>query len=237
MPAVTCPWDHLAPASLRFCEAPVCGWVTEPANTWTNVGFVIVGLWVLARARRDGRGALGWIGVAAIATGVGSAFFHGTSSLAGQLVDQNVMLAETSLFVALNVMRWRRWPNPDRRLALVALGILAPSLLALVLVPDAGIALFALHVVVMLALELALALRDRGAIRYHDLAVVGLLFALAWGLWWLDKLGLACDPDQHVMTLHGVWHLLGAASFIFWYRHYRQVAARWTHHQAGRERV
>jgi len=222
---VTCPWDHLAPAGLRFCEAPLCGWISEPANTWTNLAFLVVAAWVIVRARRDARPALVWIGVVALLTGLGSALFHATSSLLGQLVDQNAMLAETSLFIALNVTRWRRWPRADGRTALVALATLVPSLALLVLLPDAGITLFAAHVAVMLALELAAWRRDPRAIGYRDLLVVGALFALAWGLWWLDKLGVACDPDNHVLNLHGVWHVLGAASFVFWYRHYRQVAA------------
>ncbi len=48
------------------------------------------------------------------------------------------------------------------------------------------------------------------------------LFALSYSLWWLDKLRIVCDPENHVFTLHSVWHFLGAASFYFWFRFYAQ---------------
>jgi hypothetical protein len=61
-----CPWSDFTAAKLRFCEAPVCGWVTEPENTWSNVGFFIVGAIVLSDARRTGRQIAGSLGLIAI---------------------------------------------------------------------------------------------------------------------------------------------------------------------------
>lgn len=224
---MSCPWASLEPANLRFCEAPLCSWITQPADTWTNVGFLVVAGWVLWRARRDGVPILRWLGWIAVATGLGSAAFHATSTLAGQLVDQNVMLLESSLFIALNVARWRR--RSGRVVAGVFVAALAPAAILLAVFTEAGVILFAAQVVVFLSIELRLFVRDRGATRYGALATVGALFAASWGVWWLDRLKILCDPDNHVFTAHGLWHFLGALSFVFWYRHYRQF--RW---EAGR---
>src|SRR5690349_14162358 len=94
-----CPWSDFMPANLRFCEARLCGWVTEPANTWSNVGFFIVGAIVLSDARRNGRLIAGSLGLIAVLTGIGSTAFHGTSTFAGQALDQSAMFLESGFFV------------------------------------------------------------------------------------------------------------------------------------------
>jgi hypothetical protein len=215
-----CPWAGFTPANLRFCERPLCGFVTEPANTWTNVGFLAVGLVVIALARRDHAPRAGLLGPIALATAVASSALHATSTFVGQALDQGVMLFESALFVVLNLDRLSR--RPPRQLGLIYASIVAPSVALLLAFPESGIALFVTHVVVFLALELRLAFRDFAKTRYRALAGVGATFVASYALWWLDRLGVVCDPDNHVFTAHGAWHLLGAASFYFWYRHYAQ---------------
>ena len=217
-----CPWAALEPANLRFCEADVCGWITQPANTWSNAGFFVAGAWVLVVAAREQRpiaGLLGWI---SILTGLGSIALHATSTLAGQLIDQSTMLLESAFFVAVSLLalapRLRRFGLP-----LYAALVLAP--LALLLAqPTLGIALFASEIVAFAALELALLRRGR-RISYRPLALVIVLFLASYLAWWIDHLRVLCDPDDHVFNLHALWHLLGAASFPVWYRHFAQREA------------
>ncbi|MCC6527899.1 MAG: ceramidase domain-containing protein [Polyangiaceae bacterium] len=219
-----CPWGGLAPANLHFCERELCSWITEPANTWTNLGFVVVGV-VLARlARRDGARAAGLLGPIAIATGLCSAALHATSSFAGQFLDQSAMFLESALFVALCVRRWLGWSA--RALAALYAAIVAASVGLLLAFESAGIGLFVAHVLAFLGIELRLFFRDRRRTGYGAFAAAAAVFALSYGLWWLDVSGVACDPDNHVFTAHGAWHLLGAVSFVFWYRHFAQFEGR-----------
>src|SRR5690606_5345750 len=64
----TCPWDGLRAATgapnLDWCEAEVCGWAVEPANTWSNLAYFVVAAWLLWRRRRAAPPALelvGWL--------------------------------------------------------------------------------------------------------------------------------------------------------------------------------
>jgi hypothetical protein len=36
-----CPWDWLRQSPPSFCEETLCGWVKQPANTWSNIGFLV----------------------------------------------------------------------------------------------------------------------------------------------------------------------------------------------------
>lgn len=214
-----CPWDALAPANLEFCEADVCGWVTQPANTWSNAGFFAAAAWIAWAARRDGRPIAGLLAPIAAGTGLGSIALHATSSLAGQLVDQSAMLLESAFFVVAT-LRVLSPLGRTRALALYAALALGPAA-AMVAFPTTGIALFAGEILAFAALELAL-LRRAPRISYRPLAAVALLFAVSYAAWWLDHLRIACDPENHVFGLHALWHLLGAASFPAWYAHFAQ---------------
>src|SRR5690349_12127996 len=76
----------------NFCEAARAGWVKQPANTWSNAGFVVAGLLIAWRAgRRDQLGDVlpGQAGLApaygclVVLLGPASAAMHATQSQAG----------------------------------------------------------------------------------------------------------------------------------------------------------
>ncbi len=105
MSAPGCPWSDWSPGNLVFCEAELCSWVREPANTWTNAGFLAAGLWLLrrhARQRAPGErvGPIALVPVAAILTGAGSALFHASKVYALQLVDFGAMFLLSALLLA-----------------------------------------------------------------------------------------------------------------------------------------
>ena len=54
-----CPWfalSELARPDIKWCEAPQCSWVVEPANTWSNLFYVAVAF-VLWRWSKTGSGS------------------------------------------------------------------------------------------------------------------------------------------------------------------------------------
>ena len=215
-----CPWSGFVPANLELCERSLCAFVTQPANAWSNVGFLVVGLWILRRSKRGGARVASYLGWAAIATGFGSTAFHATSTLVGQLMDQNAMFVQSGLLIAMNSSRWFELRRCGFLLTFgAALTVTATLLLAF---PTWGIGLFVSHVVLFLGMELRLFFRDRSRTRYGALAAVGATFVVSWLVWWLDLLNVWCDPDNHYFSGHALWHLLGALSFVFWYRHYAQ---------------
>lgn len=56
-------------------------------------------------------------------------------------------------------------------------------------------------------------------VRYGKALVI--TFLVAWGVWWLDYLGIWCCPSNHVLTGHGIWHLLNGLVFWFTFLHFR----------------
>lgn len=218
------PWEGLAPATCLpdacFCEAVGDGLVRQPANTWSNAGFVVAGalmLWEWSKARQ--RGALTSVealvfGVAVVLVGVTSALYHASLSFIGQTLDVQSMYLVVLLALAVNVDALRA-PAPKRSMALyvaanVVLGVL------LVTVPAVRRYAFALAIVAVLVTE--------GRVRLRGLRSGGLSLllgaagvqAVAFGIWVLDLTHTVCAPHSLVQG-HAVWHLLGAvAAYGLW---------------------
>jgi hypothetical protein len=209
-----------------FCERPRTGPVAQPANTASNVAFVLVGLWIAAVADRDRRrarsaapanpmraGRAHAIHFAAVTAllGPGSMFLHGSLTRWGGQVDVSSMYLFAALLVAYAVARLRS----DAFLPFAALhaalsAVLVWSKLGTQWSSDA---LFGGVLAAAAAGDVAL-FRRRPELRRERrwIAAAGAVFAVAFAIWLPSRSGgPLCDPDRWLQG-HAVWHVLCAAS-------------------------
>jgi hypothetical protein len=218
-----CPWSGLEQTSIPWCEERVCAWIREPANTWSNAAYLIVGLWLVRKARRDGAPALAPIGVTAILVAFGSFFYHASATVIGEICDVMAMLLFSLIIATTNLARLLDW-TPRKHVTVYALAALS-SLVALVAWHHLGIPLFALQITLGLVVELRIARRSGRAPTYRPLFEMCGVFAVAWAIWWLDLLRVVCSPTTHWISGHAVWHVLNSLCFGFLYAFYRQAWA------------
>ena len=239
-----CPWDGHEPAALHWCERELCAWIEQPANTWSNLAYVIVGVAVWRLALSEHKRPLAVIGAIEVLIAFGSFYFHASSTYLGEVMDVCAMFLFSGYWLVFNL--WRFHDHPERwsptAYALTFAAIVVGSTAVLVVKNEIGTVIFALIVAAALALEVGLlrasAWRARwqprrqvsspaqgtrpAAIYYRDLALLGAAFAFAWTVWWLDFLKIVCDPDNHVLQGHAVWHCVNSLCFYFLYRFNRQ---------------
>jgi hypothetical protein len=213
----------------EFCETAGTGWVKQPANTWSNLGFVVAGLLVAWRAGRPDR--IGQVlprnpGVATayacvvVLLGPGSAAMHATQSAAGGHLDVLSMYVLASFAVAYALMRWfgrDRWFLAQVfSLAVAACELVGSYDGAVPVVLHAGNLAFGALVLTAVLLEVALARRSgtRTDLRWGAAAVATILVAFA--IWTVSRHGW-CDPHSWVQG-HAAWHLLGAVSAYLLFR-------------------
>lgn len=208
-----------------YCEAFTNGVLQQPVNTLSNVGFVLVGLWILGAAPRAGgsfssnvraRRIYGLIGVF---LGVGSMLFHASMTEWGgwvDLVSMHLFITYLLLYdVAVLQRRSTEW--------FVRTLIASNVVLAVVLwVMDNGYGKFVFGALIAatLAVEYRLATSPASVTRdrrwlWASLATYG----VGQFIWLMSRDGAPwCDPDSLVQG-HAVWHLTSAATVWLVYRY------------------
>lgn len=178
--------------ALRDCEEVAHFFLGQPVNSLTALAFVVGGVVIVWRSDHN------WVGIAAIATGVGSFLFHGPMPPFSEWVH-DVTLAWLLLVVASHGRSWEKWAHLPG-LLIVAAVIAVPGT-----GDPVGVALAALAFVLLL-------MNDRSTATIGPLlllvvvAVIGRLGATG---------GPLCDPASPWQP-HGLWHL-GAAVAVTWW--------------------
>jgi hypothetical protein len=215
----------------NFCEAARDWAVRQPANTFSNVGFVAAGLLIAwhAGARNRAGGSLAShrklataIACLVVLLGPGSAAMHATQSAVGGDLDMLSMYLVASFAAAYAAMRWLR--GGTRLLAATFAGGVAFCELVglwradLPVVMYAGNLAFALLLIAAVTIEVLIIRRGEAQARraYAVLSLAAMLTAFA--IWNAAKTWL-CDPHSLIQG-HAIWHLLGAVSAYFLYRYY-----------------
>ena len=143
-----CPWSGFTPPNVNWCEEELCSLIVNPADTWSNLVYVVLGLFMWYVARRAGRSDLRLFGPASIAVGVFSFAYHASYTWLLQFFDFVAMFLFCFTVIARNASRLG-WIEPRREGRFFALGVAASS----ALVPP----LFELGVAIQLSVALCIA--------------------------------------------------------------------------------
>jgi len=241
--SATCLPDHC------FCERIRDGAIRQPANTWSNLAFILTGMLIIAMAGHDltqasssaianpMRSRFVYPGIYAVATilvGIGSTFYHTSLSFVGQTVDVVSMYLLTSFMLLYNLSRMRRTSSRAFAacylVANIALGYMAiewPLLRRYI------------FVVLLLAVSVSEVivrgkLRPRMNVAFLYAALVSL--ATACATWILDTTRVVCSPDSWLQG-HATWHILMAVLIGFMYLYYRSEAGCVAHRASLPSRV
>ena len=217
-----------------FCEAARDGFVKQPANTFSNAGFVVAGLLVAHHAGRLAADAVMSRTVATsfacvvVLLGPGSAAMHATQSEWGGHLDM------LSMYLVAGFAASRAWVRWVRRgfTAFVAAYVACVAACELVgLWPDpvpvvhhAGNLAFGLLLLAAVVLETLVWRRGGTAIVFRHGVVALVAMVVAFTIWLLSNAGW-CDPHS-LLQGHAAWHLLCAVSAYWLFRMYASERAR-----------
>jgi hypothetical protein len=225
-------WSLWSPSSCLprcFCEWPGPGFIRQPANTFSNLAYILVGLLIVGTAspgsfRSDGPNLMRrWAdhrttyGLAVVAIGAGSLFYHASLTQIGQWFDWVGMYAFASYILLYNLLRLRSFP---RSIFYSAYAILNGVLfINSVINVGTRTQVFTVLIVIALALEVVVLFLRRPQVKL--LWFIGALAALlaARYIWGLDVNGVFCTPSSLVQG-HAIWHMLTALSTALLYRYY-----------------
>jgi Ceramidase len=206
----------------NFCEAARSGPVLQPANTFSNLGFVVAGLAIAWHARQVTLGGLATpYACLVVFLGPASAAMHATQSSLGGRLDLLSMYLVASFAAAYALMRWVR-QGRTFFWQLFLLLVAACELVGLYdgevpVVTYSGNVAFAVLLLVAITTEVRLWRRAdpaRTDLRWGVAALATIL--LAFVIWNVTKTSW-CDPHS-LLQGHAAWHLLDALAAYLLFR-------------------
>lgn len=222
----SCPWyqdlERFGPANVKWCEERVCGWINEPANAWSNLLYIALGLWIVRHAGRRGSSAGRAFGAVVIVMGALSFLYHASNNFLTQCLDFTGMFMMVFFVLATNA---RRLGWPRRGLGALYGSSVVLATLALWPLDRAGVPIqltIAAAGIVIAASEAAARAKtgDRGPLGMFYAAIATLLAAETCSA--LDYKRFHCDPSNHFLQGHAAWHLIAAAAMPMIYLHYAE---------------
>ena len=213
------PWAGWTPPNLKWCEDNLAGWITTPANTWSNLAYFVVAYWIWREARGASR-ELRAFAPALVLLGAASFAFHASYTFAFQVADFVGMYLVLFLFIVLNLRR-AGVVTVRTQTAWYAGGVAAFTAVMLAMahlhLPYQSLVLVLAAVIGAQEARLAGTHPDR-----RELRRAWALFAAAFTCSALDLTRCWCDPSNHWLQGHAVWHVLSALGLHRGFRYYLQ---------------
>ncbi len=220
--------------ALEFCEAYHQGPIKQPANTWSNLGFIAAGLfiaWQLARGVYKTENTLTrstfyatFYSCLVVLLGPGSMAMHATGTEVGGFFDMLSMYLIAAFLTAYALQRFFKW-QPVHFTVVFSL-VLISCLWAdkqhdiHFMFGFFGVTAFAFYVGLTILVE-ALNIYIRKMEHQTRWAYYSFAALIAAFIIWIPSHddGFLCDP-QSLLQGHAVWHLLNAVSLYCLFRYY-----------------
>ncbi len=216
-----------------FCEAARPGLIKQPANTWSNVGFIVAGLLMAFQLSQgafqenknrftQSNFTATFFSCIVVFLGPGSMAMHATETEMGGAFDMLSMYLIASFAASYSLQRFYSWKNWHFTVSFFLIIILCEVVGLyhehLPLIHYAGNAIFGFFIVVTIVYEfLNFYVRKISLEQKYGYASLGSLL-LAFAIWniWQDNSPL-CDP-QSLIQGHAIWHLLDALAAYLLFR-------------------
>ena len=207
--------EQVGAPHVKYCEKTICSIFSEPANTWSNLAFVFIGILIFKQIKKS---LLKTYSFLVIFLGFCSFFFHMSNNYATQIVDYIGMFTLLFWVVSFNlrflgvsvlISRVIYWGSILSCLALMEIMYRADiNYQSIILVP----------VFCILLTEMKI---KKVSTKYSLTSLFKVLpfFVGGYLCLFLDKKRIWCDEDNHLIQGHAFWHLLCAVGFYFLYQH------------------
>ena len=219
----------------NFCEAPHDGWIRQPVNSLSNVGFVVAGLLIARRASRASsvervmsQTVATFYACVVVLLGPASAAMHATQSEWGGHLDMLSMYLIAGFAAS---WAWVRWTGRGTTAFVVAYVtcVAACELVGLwsdpvPVVHYAGNLAFGVFLLAAAMLETMLWRRGDTDLVFRHGVVALVAMLVAFAIWVLSNAGW-CDPTS-IWQGHAAWHLLCAVAAYWLFRLYDSEVRR-----------
>jgi hypothetical protein len=224
-----CPWTPLREwgglPNVKWCEQTLCSWVSEPANTWSNLGYLVTAAVLFLATRSSANRTERFWPTAAFWVGLTSLVYHSSVTFVLQVFDFFGMYFFFALVLLLNLVRLGVLQKERLFVALWA-SIVGLTVFTVVVaklsLPVQGI--IGVLLLAALVTEGVATARHRSKLGWFLVCLAFITVAGAFSA--SDVSRRWCDPSNHVFQGHAIWHVLGAIAIYAAFRHYKQFTTQ-----------
>lgn len=225
---LSCPWYSLAESqgapNIKWCEETLCQWVSEPANTWSNLGYLFIGLFITFLALKNEKTTeLKQFGPIIFIMGAMSFFYHQSNFYGSQILDFVGMFFFVGWALGMNLIRLRLLLRRRLPVFYTGLTVFLTVLLHLMYLNELKFQVIILVMgLVIVGTEVALYLRQKKHIFWFGVSVLILIAAFGFSV--VDGQRVWCDPTSHgwFHQGHALWHWLAGLAMFTIYLHYSE---------------
>lgn len=210
--------QEIGPSSIKWCEQSLCGPISEPANAWSSLSLVFAALLLLFIWRKHLVTSVKAFLYFGLTAGLMSFTHHASNNLLTQTLDYGAMYAVFAWYTGVNLKNARATHSSTFKLVftlLLVIGITG-SLLAHAWEFRAQWVGFSIALAAIFSEVLS---RRKRPSTWFWFVCGALLLILGSIASMLDLLRVVCDPTEHLLQGHTLWHFLAALSLACFGKH------------------
>lgn len=211
-----CPWyeaqQTYGPPNVNWCEPTTCSYINEPVNTWSNLGFLLIGIYIFFKWKKS---PLKYFGIVVFVMGVLSGVYHASNNFLTQMYD---FLGMSLMMSYLLSFQFERSFPKVLRFWTVFTGFLITNLVVLYSLHQSNLPvqmLLMINAVPLIAWDLYNGWKQEQLKFYGAFAVGFLTLIVAQISAQIDLKRIYCEPDNMILHGHMIWHILCAVAMYF----------------------
>lgn len=221
-----CPWYDItvkqgAP-NIKWCEETLCHWVSEPANTWSNIGYLVAGIYILYLAIKNRHNFnLKIFGPIIFFMGAMSFFYHQSNFYGSQILDFIGMFLFVAWAIGMNLIRLGKMKNEFLIPFILGYSLLSTAVLHWMYLTNIKFQMLVLiSGIIILITELLSQRKHKTHMKWFWSTIFILIIAFGFSL--SDGQRLWCTPENHgwFSQGHALWHWTAAIAMVTIYKHY-----------------
>ena len=216
--------DKVGTPNVKWCEPTVCSVISEPANTWSNLAYLLVAGWITWTARTAKSQPMRVFGPMALLMGLFSFIYHASNNYVTQVFDFIGMFLYVYLLMVINLRRLG-WLSRRHIWSVYSALVVGSTAVvhAMYLVEIHFQMIIAFGALAIIGTEVLLYRRGDGERHSYRAFLASLAFiAVAQVFSLLDISRTWCEPENLLLHGHALWHVIGSVSVLFAFLHYRQ---------------
>lgn len=214
-----CYWYSLAESqgapNIKWCEETLCQVISEPANTWSNLGYLFIGLFVTFLAFKNKENIrLKVYGPIIFFMGAMSFFYHMSNFYGSQILDFVGMFLFVGWALGMNLIRHKKLKHLFPFLSIFT--IVLTVLMHLMYLKEMKFQLLIFGTAILIVMT------EMKRKSFWFMLSIGFLI-IAFGFSIADAERFWCEPQQHVIHGHALWHVIVSFATFTIYKHYSSL--------------